>query len=150
MPSEAKVPTYDKLLWPVLEAVKALGGSATNDELLDKVIELEGISTAVQNVMHTEHQTKLGYRLAWAKTYLGKAGALENPTHGVWATTEKGKVLTAEAVKLIPHEVRKLYKLEKAKKHVDDQEAEDLPAELQDWNDQLLSVLTNDIKPDAF
>jgi restriction system protein len=150
MTTESKVPTYDKLMWPTLLAIKALGGSATNDELLEKVIELGNIPEAVQNVMHTERQTKLGYRIAWAKTYLGKAGALENPTHGVWAITEKGKVLTAEAVKLIPHEVRKLYKLEKAKKHVDDQEAEDLPAELQDWKDQLLSVLTNDIKPDAF
>jgi len=58
MPSEPKVPAYDKLMWPALKAVKALGGSATNDELLDKVIELEDISPAVQNVMHTEHQTK--------------------------------------------------------------------------------------------
>lgn len=83
MPPEAKVPTYDKLMWPVLEAIKALGGSATNDELLDKVIELEHVPDAVQNIMHTEHQTKLGYRIAWAKTYLGKADALENPSQGV-------------------------------------------------------------------
>ena len=73
--------------------MKALGGSSTNDELLDKVIELEHIPDAVQNVMHTERLTKLGYRLAWAKTYLGKAGALENPSHGVWAITEKGNAL---------------------------------------------------------
>jgi restriction system protein len=63
--------------------------------------------------MHTERQTKIGYNLAWAKTYLGKAGALENPSHGVWAITEKGKALTEEAVKQIPVEVQKQYKLEK-------------------------------------
>jgi len=150
MPSEAKVPTYDKLLWPVLKAIKALGGSATNDELLDKVIEVEGISAAVQNVMHTEHQTKLGYRLAWARTYLGKAGALDNPTHGVWAITEKGNALTADKVGLIPAEVRNLYKAEKGKKPKNLQEAEDLPQELKDWKDGLLAVLTNQLKPDAF
>ncbi len=150
MPSEAKVPTYDKLLWPVLKAIKALGGSATNDELLDKVIEVEGISSAVQNVMHTEHQTKLGYRLAWARTYLGKAGALENPTHGVWAITEKGNALTADKVEQIPAEVRNLYKAEKGKKPKDYQEAEDLSQELKDWKDGLLAVLTSQIKPDAF
>ena len=119
MPSEAKVPTYDKLMWPVLKAIKALGGSATNDELLDKVIELEHFSDVVQNIMHTERQTKLGYRLAWAKTYLGKAGALENPTHGVWAITEKGNALTANEVEQIPPEVRKLYKVEKGKRPKD-------------------------------
>ena len=150
MSSEAKVPTYDKLLWPVLEAIKALGGSATNDELLDKVIDLEGISAAVQNVLQTEHQTKLGYRLAWARTYLGKAGALENPTHGVWTITEKGNALTADKVEQIPAEVKKLYKVEKGKKPKDHQEAEDPPPELKDWKDGLLAVLTSQLKPEAF
>jgi restriction system protein len=150
MPSEAKVPPYDKLMWPVLMAIRALGGSATNDELLEKVIELEQIPDVVQNVMHTEHQTKLGYRLAWAKTYLGKAGALENPTHGVWAITESGNALTPEKVTQIPAEVRKLYKEEKGKKPKDHKEPEDLSPELKDWKDELLAVLTSQLKPDAF
>ena len=147
MPSEAKVPTYDKLMWPALKAIKALGGSATNDELLDKVIELEHFPDVVQNIMHTERQTKLGYRLAWARTYLGKAGALENPTHGVWAITEKGNALTANEVEQIPPEVRKLYKAEKGKDH---QETEDLSPESGDWKDGLLPVLTSQLRPDAF
>ncbi len=82
MPSEPKAPTFDELMWPALVAMKELGGSATHEELLEKVIELEHIPEAVQNVMHTERQTKVSYNLAWAKTYLGKAGALENPSHG--------------------------------------------------------------------
>jgi restriction system protein len=150
MPSEAKVPTYDELLWPALKAMKALGGSSTNDELLDKVIELEHFPDAVQNVMHTERLTKLGYRLAWARTYLGKAGALENPSHGVWAITEKGNALTSKEVEQIPAEVRKLYRAEKGEKHKDLQEAEDLSPELKDWKDELLAVLTSQLKPDAF
>ncbi|MFZ0338711.1 MAG: restriction endonuclease [Terracidiphilus sp.] len=150
MPSESKVPTYDKLLWPVLKAMKALGGSSTNDELLDKVIELEHFPDAVQNVMHTERLTKLGYRLAWARTSLGKAGALENPSHGVWAITEKGNALTAKEVEQIPAEVRKLYKAEKGEKHKNLQETEDLSPELKDWKDELLAVLTSQLKPDAF
>ena len=64
MPSEAKVPTYDKLLWPVLKAMKALGGSSTNDELLDKVIELKHFPDAVQNVMHTERLQGLNWATA--------------------------------------------------------------------------------------
>ena len=130
--------------------MKALGGSSTNDELLDKVIELEHFSDAVQNVMHTERLTKLGYRLAWARTYLGKAGALENPSHGVWAITEKGNALTTKDVEQIPAEVRKLYKAEKGEKHKALQETEDLSPELKDWKDELLAVLTIQLKPDAF
>jgi restriction system protein len=150
MPSEAKVPTYDKLMWPALKAIKALGGSATNDELLEKVIELEHIPDAVQNVMQTEHQTKLGYRLAWARTFLGKVGALENPAHGVWAITENGNALTPEKMEQIPAEVRKLYKEEKGKKPKDHQELEDVSPEFKDWKDRLLAVLTSQLEADAF
>jgi restriction system protein len=150
MPSQPKVPTFDELMWPALVAMKELGGSATHEELLEKVIEMQGIPEAVQNVMHTERQTKISYNLAWAKTYLGKAGALENPSHGVWAITEKGKALTEEAVKQIPVEVRKQYRLEKDKKPKGPKEDEDFQPEAKDWKDGLLAVLTDQIKADAF
>ncbi len=137
-------------MWPALLAMKKLGGSATHDELLEKVIELECIPETVQNIMHTERQTKVIYNLAWAKTYLGKAGALENPYHGLWAITEKGKLLTAEAVKQIQVEVRKKYRLDKDKKPKGGEDQEDLQPEGKNWKDRLLAVLTHEIKPDAF
>ena len=150
MRPEPAVPTFDVLMWPALVAMKELGGSATHDELLEKVIELEHIPEAVQNVMHTERKTKVSYNLAWAKTYLGKVGALENPSHGVWAITEKGKALTEAAVKQIPAEVRKQYKLDKDNKPKGREEDEDLQPETKDWKDGLLSVLTGQMKADAF
>jgi restriction system protein len=108
-------------MWPALKAMKELGGSATHEELLDKIIELEQIPEATQNVMHTESQTKLSYNLAWAKTWLGKYCALENPSHGVWAITEKGKALTEAEVRQIPSEVRKQYKSKKKKTATDEE-----------------------------
>lgn len=150
MPSETKIPTFDRLMWPALVAMKKLGGSATHEELLEQVIELKHIPETVQNVMHTERQTKISYNLAWAKTYLGKAGALENTSHGVWSITEKGKALTEEAVREIPAEVRKQYKIEKEKKPKDQREEEDLQPEAKDWKDELLAVLINQITADAF
>src|SRR6266852_6401488 len=151
MPSEPKVPTFDRLMWPALVAMKELGGSATHEELLDKIIELERIPEAVQNVMHTERQTRLSYNLAWAKTYLGKVGALENPSHGVWAITEKGKTLTEAAVKQIPAEVRRQYKLERGDRPKGrEEEEEGLQPEAKDWKDRLLAVVTGQMKADAF
>jgi restriction system protein len=137
-------------MWPALVAMKELGGSATHDELLEKVIELEHIPEAVQNVMRTERKTKVSYNLAWAKTYLGKAGAFDNPSHGVWVITEKGKTLTEAAVKQIPAEVRKQYKLERDDKPKDREEEEDLQPEAKDWKDRLLAVVTGQMKADAF
>jgi hypothetical protein len=75
----AAVPTFDELMWPLLEALRVMGGSATNEELLNKVIELEGYPADVQAVQHTDgRQSKLNYNLAWAKTYLKKVSALSN------------------------------------------------------------------------
>jgi restriction system protein len=37
------------------------------------------------------NQTELGYRLAWARTYLKKYGLLENSRRGIWALTARAK-----------------------------------------------------------
>ena len=37
------------------------------------------------------NQTELGYRLAWARTYLKKYGLLENSSRGIWALTARAK-----------------------------------------------------------
>jgi restriction system protein len=100
--------------------------------------------------MHSERQTKVSYNLAWAKTFLGKVGALENPSHGVWAITAKGKELSEEDVKEIPSEVRKQYKQVKQKKPKEDGKDKELEPEPKTWKDELLSVLVKDVKPDAF
>lgn len=42
------LPTFDELLWPALKALKAMGGSGTNEELLNKIIELEKIPPEVR------------------------------------------------------------------------------------------------------
>ncbi len=109
---------------------------------------MQAIPESVQNVMHTQRQTKLSYNLAWAKTYLGKGGALENTSYGVWAITEKGRSLSEQDVKQIPSEVRKRYRLDKAPavKATDEQPLE---SDSKDWKDDLLSAIAT-IKPDAF
>ena len=88
------VPKFDKLMWPTLKAIKALGGSASNAEIVQKVIEQEGFSKETQNEMHdTGPMTKLEYRMAWARTYLKKYEALENSERGVWSITDVGENL---------------------------------------------------------
>ncbi len=51
----ASVPSFDELMWPTLSALKAMGGSGTNEELLAKVIELENIPPNVQGVQHGDN-----------------------------------------------------------------------------------------------
>jgi len=143
----SKVPKYHELLYPTVKALKALGGSATNEEILDKVCELENFPTEIQQVQHIDNrQTEINYRLAWARTYLKCVGAVDNSQHGVWTLTEKGKLLTEGDCKTIPSEVRKQRKSES--KTPVDIDADTMGA-TSSWRDQLLTVLLN-MKPDAF
>jgi restriction system protein len=103
------VPTYDKLMWPTLRALRSIGGSATIEELLSKVIELEDIPPDVQAVPHTQRETKLAYNLAWARTYLKKVGAIDNSSRDIWSITKDGESFTEADVRLVPARVRKLF-----------------------------------------
>jgi len=74
-----RIPTFDRLKNPLLRALKALGGSGSIEEIYDKVVELEKLSDEVLAQLHDPERstlTEVGYRLAWARTYLKKLALL--------------------------------------------------------------------------
>lgn len=86
-------------MWPTIIAMRSLGGSARNSEIEQKVIEIENYSNEVIAVMHTNmRQTKLQYRLAWARTRLKNIGALESRETTLWVLTEKGQNITESSL----------------------------------------------------
>jgi restriction system protein len=148
----ATAPTFDELLWPTLRALKEMGGSGTNEELLAKIIELERIPLDVQAVQHTDHrQSRLNYNLAWAKTYLKKVGAIDNSSRGVWAITKVGESLTEDDVMLIPGRVRKQVAEARRERQsaAPDQDGDELDTGERFWKDELLAVMRG-LRPDAF
>src|SRR5882724_4025344 len=91
------MPLYHELLWPTLQAVLELGGSASISEIVETAIRREGLSDAQQAVLHHDGPgTELGYRLAWARTYLKGMGLLTNSSRGVWTLTEDGTALVTD------------------------------------------------------
>lgn len=85
------VPTFDKLMNPLLDAMRVLGGSASVSEIEEKVAEILKLSEEEIGEIHRGSTTKLNYRLAWARNYLKRYGVIENSSRGVWALTQKGK-----------------------------------------------------------
>ena len=77
------VPTYDKMFNPLLKAMRALGGSGSVPEINEEVANVLQLSDEDVNEIHRRSQTKLGYRLAWARNYLKRYGLLENSSRGV-------------------------------------------------------------------
>ncbi|RDI35901.1 restriction system protein [Rhodococcus sp. AG1013] len=91
----AQLPPYTELLWPTLQALIALGGSASNNELDSAVVEREGWSPELQGVLHGDGPgTEVEYRLAWARTYLKGMGLLANSRRAVWSVTKRGREAT--------------------------------------------------------
>lgn len=152
-----KMPTFDSLMNPLLNALFALGGSGSIDEMYDKVIEMEKISEEISSVPHSpdkSNATEVAYRLAWARTYLKKYGFLENSSRGVWALTklakEKKRVSPQEVVKAV-RETDKLATKPNKKAKNEQIELEDVDApETQGWREELYRVLTKEVTADAF
>mgnify|MGYP000196806469 CR=1 FL=1 len=102
------VPRVSDLVWPCLQALRELGGSASNRELLQKVIEREGISDAVAGIMHKDgRRTRLAYNLDWTKSFLKKDGAIFNSSYGVWALTARGEGMSHDECVNVPKRVQR-------------------------------------------
>ena len=90
----ADIPPYHELLWPTLQAVAELGGSASIGEIVETAVKQQGFSDAQQGVLHNDGpETEIGYRLAWARSYLKGMGLLTNSARGIWSLTDEGTAL---------------------------------------------------------
>ena len=150
------MPTFDELFAPLLKALRDLGGSGSIEEIYAKTVEVANLTEDVLVKMHDpekSNMTEVAYRLAWARTYLKKAGLLENSIRGVWSLTAKGTsadvIDSADIVKA----VRAMDKQELGKKQsrkVDEPEIDrELPEEDR-WKDKLNVVLTQHVSPQGF
>jgi len=150
-----EIPPYDQLMLPLFTALKELGGSASIAEIDEYVGEHSGLSVELLDLPHNaekSNQTEFQYRLAWARTYLKKAGLIENSSRGVWVISpDKRDVPTFDPAEIVRH-VRELHKQERAERNqVDDMnDADDAPAETDAWRQTLHQVLTTEIDPAPF
>jgi restriction system protein len=159
----ANVPPYNDMLWPTLQAVAELGGSASIGEIVETVIKREGFSDAQQAVLHNNGpETEIGYRLAWARTYLKGMGLLTNSARGVWALTDEGTALhtdpsqtdesrRAKVRELWQAHLVELRKARKTRLVREEGEPDDTvgPVEEPSWKERLLDQLMS-MPPDAF
>ena len=91
-----EIPTQQQLMWPVLQAMRNLGGSARNPKISERVADLEGFSKELLAMKHKpgSSQSAIDYRLAWARTRLRHISALENPARSIWTLTKLGHTVT--------------------------------------------------------
>ena len=148
---EPKLPTFDRLMNPLLRALGALGGSGSVEEIYNKVVEIEQFSDDVLSQLHdpeNSNDSEVWYRLAWARTYLKKYGLLENSKRGVWALTAKAKSVDKVDPQEVVRTVKALDKTQ-AKPQTPDLPSADVP-EAEAWKQALHIILTQKLSPGAF
>lgn len=154
------LPNLPGMMLATVEALKDLGGSATIQEMDERVIELEGVTEAEQafQMRNHENRPRVNYYLAWSRTYLKRGNAIENSSRGVWALTEQGSGIDLlEQTKAIYDQVN-LEEREKARakrqvtketKAPIEEVGEAGPDDTDDWKSKLLSVV-GAMHPSAF
>ena len=155
------LPDLPMMMLVILEALRAIGGSATLHELDQKVVELEGVTEEEQAwTMPKDSRPRLKYYLSWARTYLRRGGAIDNSARGVWSLTDHGEALRTLAEMQAIHdkvsaEERERARLKRLAAKTDDpidetqaDEGEDT-TDADDWKSMLLATMGK-MTPDAF
>lgn len=145
-----KTPTYDRMMNPLLEGMKELGGSGTIDEIANKVAELMELSDEQLQILHDPDKggrSEFEYRLAWTRTYLKKFGLLENSSRGVWSLTPDGRntesVDTGEVIRYVKDQLKERREKQLLSGDEIDQDDESI------WQDELLEILLS-MDPSSF
>lgn len=81
---------FAKWLGPVLDALRALGGSGKPREVCDYVAEHMSVPSAILDATLKSGQTRFYNQVHWARQYLVWEGLLDGSTHGVWTLTKAG------------------------------------------------------------
>ncbi len=109
------LPTYIDLMLPILCALKELKGEANIADLNQKVQELAGLTEEQMTVTYSDEESQRGskveHRMAFARTYLKKLKAIENPDRGIYRLTSEGQNLLElddpeQEIRHLEHELR--------------------------------------------
>ncbi len=140
-----KIPTREQLMAPLINALIALGGSGSNQEINEKVIEILDIPPVISNIPHllksgaNSHQTQLEYELAWVRTTLKAYGLIENSKRGVWALLNKNIKELDLINDVIPNINNKI------KREIDfNLKTND------EWKNELIQTILDELDPSAF
>ena len=137
-----KLPNVDwqTLIGPVFKAIKELGGSAQNEEIVNKVIEILNLPDDVVDCIHAGKAggNELTYRIGWAKTAMKEYAVLDNSTRGVWSITEEySSISQIDDIAPTIAENHKNCSLPASQKTIEEEVTKE------PWREELLEVLKN-------
>lgn len=155
---EKRGPRFVSYFQPVIDALKALGGSGQPSEVKDFITESLQLSDDEISVTIQSGGTRFSKDVDWARFYLAKAGYIDSSKRGVWSLSDEGWAYSLthdEAVDLFSsiHKdfVDKRRKpIEEVKTEaVDDTLDDEAPDELADHRGELMNIILS-LPPSGF
>lgn len=140
-----------------LKALHELGGSASIDEIDDRVSEMEGLTQEQLDFVYpTSGGSIANDRISWARTYLKIAGLVGSGGRGIWVLTDEGRQAldtlddeslrrsvidagNAHNAKLAAR--KKAQRVESAAQPGETDGGDSTQAETADWTDKLLATM---------
>ncbi|ESQ16840.1 MAG: Mrr restriction system protein [Thiohalocapsa sp. PB-PSB1] len=141
-----KGPKFLRFALPVLDSLRALGGSGKPAEVTDAVIESLAIPEEEQQETTKNGNSRVKNQIAWARFYLAKGGFIDPSERGIWRLTKQG-----ETAKLSVDDVYAMFKSVQSEMHIKDAGHEDADAIIDDLEHEtdLLNVLRS-LSPEGF
>jgi restriction system protein len=96
---------FTKWMGPLLDCLRAMGGSAKPKEVSDWIAEAVGLPDSQREEILKSGQERFHNQVQWARQYLVWEGLLDSSRRGIWTLTQKG--WTAH---ISEQESRKLFK----------------------------------------
>ena len=151
---QTKGPEFIRFFNPILKLLLESGGSSTPAEIVDRSIEIAGISESDQQAVNKNGESRIKNQVHWARQFLVWDGYLDSSKRGIWSLTDKGK--SADPLTLNPLDVFKSVQKQRAqvkKLKKDDTPTVDEPApddkEIQGHRLRLLDLIKS-LTPDGF
>ena len=145
------LPKHDDFMLPTLKILVSHGGSATNEEIEEALVETLGLTPDQMAVLYESSGLPiLPDRMSWARSYLKYPGFVDNPKRGVWVLTEDGRAAADWPEADVRNAVAKGYSARHSKHGKQKPEAhEEADEAAREWTDDLLQQLKA-MAPDAF
>jgi len=89
-------PKFIRFFWPVVAALRELGGSARPREVVDLVLDTLGIDDDERAERTKGGTLRVDNQVHWARNYLVWAGLIDGSTRGRWALSPDGWSLPLE------------------------------------------------------
>lgn len=86
-------PEFIRFFRPILSILQESGAAGTPAEIVDRSIEIAGVSEQEQQAVNKNGQSRIRNQVHWARQYLVWAGYLDSSRRGIWSLTEQGRTI---------------------------------------------------------